>query len=425
MNGNHIAILDERATAKYWTSRQKQGDALWMTPAEIQTVNRLMRKRSHSLVDLAEFPSTVSGDELREKILVAQQMFRGAAVPGEHYAADGSPIGWADYQEAQSNCALVALGKRIDVRYGLTVRRSNLRLLPTKQNYFDDPDFRHYDDLQGTALDPAEPLLVLHESRDGVFLFVQARHYAGWVKRAEVVFANRDVWETYVEPKDFLVVTAHKKNIRVDGVGTLLFQMGSILPIRSQGRQPKEGWNVSLPVRTEGGWKEMTVQMPEDESVHRGWLPFTRNNVIRQAFRFLGETYDWGGMVDSVDCSAFVGDVYRSMGAELPRDADEQEQSMPHSVELSELSTRERYQAVGEAPSGALLFKYGHVLLYLGQDAGGTPLAIHASSSYFVSEQGAFKKYFGRQVLVSDLRYQNGYGTEVIDDLTTIGFLKR
>ena len=416
-----IAIADKRATADYWTGRDPRGEELWLTGPEIGAVNERIRENNGTLTDLKEFATELPADELREMILDAQQAFRGAARPGEHYAADGSPIGWADYQAAQANCALTAIGRSGSVRYAVTAMRANLRLLPTRQFYFDDPDFLHYDDLQGTALDPMEPVLVLHESRDGEFFFVRARHYTGWVARHALAFTERSVWERYVRPKDFFVVTNNKKTFRLKGVGEFLFQMGSVLPIF--GRKRNGACSVRFPVNQKGRLREAEAELSEDSSLHRGWLPCTRNNMIRQAFKFLGDSYGWGGMEDSVDCSSFVGDVYRSVGVELPRDANEQERSMPHLTELSGFSTEERYEALRRAPAGALLFKRGHVLMYLGTDEADTPLAIHAVSSYFTFPGGVRKKHYIRRVLVSDLRYTGWDGTEMIDSLTRIGWL--
>ena len=70
-------------------------------------------------------------------------------------------------------------------------------------------------------------------------------------------------------------------------------------------------------------------------------------------------------------------------------------------------------------PPGALLFRPGHVMLYLGRDMGDTPLVIHDISSYY--EDGE-KKYI-RQVVVSTLAFQNESGTAAIDTLTAIGLI--
>ena len=138
--------------------------------------------------------------------------------------------------------------------------------------------------------------------------------------------------------------------------------------------------------------------------------------------KFLGDEYGWGGMDDSVDCSAFTADIYRSMGIELPRDADQQELAMSQSLKFDGLTTAQRFAKVKEAPVGALLFKPGHVMMYLGQDAKGNPLVIHSASSYFTFDKGKKQKHYIRKILVSDLHYQNSKAVETIDGLTSAGF---
>ena len=56
-------------------------------------------------------------------------------------------------------------------------------------------------------------------------------------------------------------------------------------------------------------------------------LPLTRANLIRQAFKFLGERYGWGHDYNARDCSGFVSEVYRSMGVLMPRNTSDQARS--------------------------------------------------------------------------------------------------
>ncbi|MBQ9479702.1 MAG: C40 family peptidase, partial [Selenomonadaceae bacterium] len=176
------------------------------------------------------------------------------------------------------------------------------------------------------------------------------------------------------------------------------------------------GWIARLPIAVNGRLKEVYVTIPDDKSINHGWLPCTQNNFVKQAFKFLGDEYGWGGLNDSVDCSSFVGDVYRSMGIQLPRDSNWQEAVMPIVSVFNDVGTAMRYDIVKRAPIGSLLFKRGHVMMYLGQDKSGTPLVIHSASSYVRNGE----KIFIRKVIVSDLRYQGTAGVETIDQLTGI-----
>lgn len=415
-----IAIHGDRATAGYWTERNPDGEKLCLTQEEIVSLNQVMREKTTSLTDLLNYAQTVDGATLKELILGAQQDFRGESEPGEHYDKGGSLIRQYDYYTAQRNCNLEAIPASTEVRYGVVTMRTDMRLLPTSKYYFDDKSFQHYDDLQGTALDPCEPLLVLHTSKDGAFAFAIGRYYKGWVSLGAIGFTDRAVWEKYVSPENFLVVTDHKKKVHVGGAWNVLFQMGSIIPLKSS--VPQGGfYQAVIPVEINGHLSEAEVPIKADSTVNLGYLPCTPNNFVRQSLKFLGDVYGWGGMEESVDCSSFVQDVYRSMGILLPRDADQQELAMNQSVSLAGLDTAARYQKAVEAPVGALFFKPGHVMLYLGKDAKGIPLVIHSASSYYTFAGNKGKKHYIRQVLVSDLTYQNGKAVQTIDGMTSIG----
>ena len=107
------------------------------------------------------------------------------------------------------------------------------------------------------------------------------------------------------------------------------------------------------------------------------------------------------------------------MGIELPRDTGNQESVMPIVSVFNDVSSYMRQDIVKRAPVGALLFKRGHVMMKLGQDKNGTPLVIHAASSYVALGE----KFYIRKVIVSDLHYRGVATTETIDQLTTISFV--
>ena len=415
-----IAIKDERATAEYWVKKNPQGEAEYLAREEIAAVNREMRAKSASLTDLASYPGMVEGTALKELILDAQKDFREETGPGEHYDKGGKPIDQGDFNLAKANCNLDNIPTRTGLRYGVITQRTDMRLLPTAKYFFDDPSFQHYDDLQGTALDPCEPVLVMHESKDGHFAFVVGRYYKGWVSLGDIGFTDRPTWEKYVSPKDFLVVVDHKKKVQVNSSRETLFQMGSVIPLKSPATRGGV-YEALLPDSVNGHLVEVEVPVKQDDTVNLGYLACTPNNFVRQSLKFLGDVYGWGGMEESVDCSSFTQDVYRSMGILIPRDAAQQELAMKHSVSLAGLATTARYGKVAKAPVGALLFKPGHVMLYLGSDAQGTPLAIHSASSYFTFAGGEARKHYIRQVLVSDLAYKNGKAVKTIDGMTSIG----
>ena len=384
-----IEITDERATPKYWT--RIDGDKIILSAQEISQLNLKMRMNDAYAADLKNFPQKISAENLKARILKAS-----------------NDVG----VEPQENQNLNAIVGDTKIKYAVTTERVNVRLLPQSLTG------EKFDKLQGTALDPAEAVAVMWESADGEYIFAQTRNYFGWIEKNKLAFTTREVWLNYVKPENFIVVTANKKFVEVGG-RNILFQMGAVIPL-SKNLGDKNFWFAQIPINDGGKFREVTVKIFKDDTVHKNFLPCTTNNFIRQSFKFLGDAYDWGGLKDSVDCSAFTSDIYRSMGIEIPRDADRQEFCMPIVAKFNQQSYDERIKILKSSPTGALIFKPGHVLMFLGNDANGTPIAIHAASSYYLDD----KKIYVSKVLVSEMSYPNDYGGSTVEKLTGINFVK-
>lgn len=414
-----IAVQGEQATAEYWTARQPEGEKVLLSAEDIQKLNDSLRARNDTLRDLVDFPATLTGQQVKNRIFAAMQDYWPGEKP-EDYAGNHI-LTPAEWEYVRQNCNTDSLPEKVEVQYGVTTKRSDMRLLPTSDGWYSAPNDIHYDNLQGTAIDPAQPVAVLAVSQDGSFYFVQSKDYQGWLAASGVALTDYKTWLNYVEPQDFVVVISNKKKIAGSGGAEELYQMGATIPCikDSNGRLA-----LQLPSRNAAGRLEIaTSPVQLDNTLHKGYLPYSYNNTIRQAFRFLGDVYGWGGQDESVDCSSFVQDVYRSMGVQIPRDADQQEAAMPVNQSFAGLATAERYEKVKQAKPGTLCFKPGHVMMYLGQNDAGVPMVIHSASSYYDFKADAQKHYI-RQVIVSDMTYQNSQGTQTIDGITSIGSIK-
>ena len=391
-----IEITDARSTPEYWIDRAADGNKLLFTYRQIDNLNAQILERDSYAADLANYPETISAADLKNKI---EKISKDVKLEGS----------WS----VMANRDLDSLNYNVNVRYAVTTERANVRILP--QGLTGD----RYDSIQGTALDPAEAVAVLWQSADGKFYFVQARYYFGWIASNILAFTDRETWLTYVQPENFVVVTNNKKFVNVNGK-VIRFQMGAKIPLETAELQDDNSWTARLPIIENDALKEVPVKILNDGNVSADFLEPTTNNFINQSFKFLGDVYGWGGLDNSVDCSAFVQNIYRSMGIEIPRDSDRQEGCMPIFAVFNNVSYSERLDIVKRAPTGALLFKRGHVMMKLGNDDNGTPIIIHAASSYY---SGGNKIYI-RKVLVSDTSYQGYYGNSTLEDLTGIAFPK-
>ena len=418
------AMKSKFGSAEYWTRRNPGGEKA-MDESRREEIRETMRKKSAALIDMADYPDSLSLDELRKKIAFAKSCFW--YFEPEKVYENGVPLPRSRYGQAVDNCGFNALPERQAVRFALTTTRAGLRHLPESAGWYEDDYDTHYDLLQGTTVDPAEPVAVLAESRDKRFCFVEMRNFIGWMDRNALVFTDRKEWMKYAAPKEFLVITGHKKEIPVSDKLSLTFQMGSRLPLLRSKPQADGTWLVSVPIGVDRTLREATVRIPADDTVNKGWLPYSENNLIRQAFRFLGDLYGWGGLEESVDCSMFTADVYRSMGIDLPADAVEQMYAMPEVVDLEKMNAKEKRAAIGKLRPGDLLFTDGHVMMYLGRDDSGEPYVIHAGSSRWFPGEGEENgplKYYTRRVTVDNLRWFKSSEKTCLDLIINAGSVR-
>ncbi|BEU87527.1 SH3 domain-containing protein [Selenomonas sp. TAMA-11512] len=406
-----------------WVAENPRGDALIADAARIREINETMRRKESSLIDLESVPESVSGDYVHRYVAAATPAY-------DTYYTPNIQLTWDGYVKALENRNMASMYGDRAVRYGVTVSRGDLRLLPTSVCWAESPGDTHYDSLQATAVDPSEPVLILTESVDGEFYFILTRCYAGWLKKGDLALTDRAAWLTYVRPEDFSVVTHSRYTPSGEGPAAgekaeklhssrAFYQLGARIKRLADGR-------YVFPISDGGGnlIEEVFSAAPGSaKALHDGYLPYTEGNIVKMAFRHLGDVYGWGGQDDSVDCSAFVQNVYRTMGIEIPRDADQQERAMLHTISLEGMNHSERLEALRRAPAGSLLFRPGHVMLYLGE-ASGTPMVIHSLSSYYKDTPQGRVRTKVRQVLVSSALFATRSGATNLDACTSIGWVK-
>src|SRR5262249_4434498 len=157
----------------------------------------------------------------------------------------------------------------------------------------------------------------------------------------------------------------------------LSLDMGVALPLAQHpadepvnGESPYAAHVVQLPMRDAGGRLAFTdALIPLQADTSAGYLPLTEGNVLRQAFKFLGERCGWGDAYYGRDCSGLVCDVYRSMGVQMPRDTGKQADSpvLRHETFTASDNHAARMKAVDALQVGDLVYIPGHVMMFIGR----------------------------------------------------------
>lgn len=408
-----VGIEEQHLSADYWVKRARAPRRVLMSAAEIDAHNAFAFEQDDTMTALDALPESLPGADVRELITSLSRR------PGsQRLRPDGSALGDEDYARYADALALAAIPARVDVRFGLAVHRADLRTFPTGDRVISSPASADLDRFQEHSLFPGEAVAILHSSADGEWLFVRSYNYAAWVQATAIATAEREVVLGYLDAERFLLVTGSKVatnfNPHKPAISELQLDMGVRLPLVSaaetghdvHGQNPYASYIVRLPVRGDDGALSFEYALvARSQDVSEGYLPYTRENVIRQAFKFLGERYGWGHSYNGRDCTGFVSEVYKTFGLLMPRNSGDQGRSVMGSNARFDPDTpeRDKEKVLRRLQPGALIYIPGHVAMYLG-DAGGEPFVIHdVAGLAYLRDDGSFYRGLLHGVSVTPL----------------------
>jgi len=385
-------LQKEQLNAKFWQTKISAGDTVMLTAEQISQRNQQTFALQPELQALDTLPEHYPAAALRQLITGV------SAIPSStRFYADGTALTAAHWQTYQQLLALDKLASQNPVQFGLVVKRTAMRAFPTQDRVFNADANLDLDRFAETALFVAEPVAVLHTSRDNKWMLVQSYHYTGWVQAADIAIGERQQVLAYATQQPFLMVTGAKVftafTPQHSALSELQLDMGIRLPLLSAasvnysvaGQNTAASHVVQLPVRDNNGrLLFMPALIPYSADVHQGYLPFTANNIIGQAFKFLGERYGWGHDYNGRDCTGFISEIFRSFGLLMPRNSAQQGKgNYGRNLRFdSNTPETEKLTALAQAAPGDLLYFPGHVSLYLGTVAQ-QPFMIHDVNGLF------------------------------------------
>lgn len=383
-----IGVPDMYLTPEFWTARLSAPDAVLMPRAAIDARNARLLREDASMHDLSALPATLA------RAQVAGWMDELASPPSKPlWDEAGLLVAKATLDGIVANRAMDAIPATQATRFGMAVRRAALRAFPTALRVFSSQGDTDIDRFQESTLFPGDPVVVAHASADGKWLFVVSARYAAWVEADAVAVGDRAVVLGYGARAPYRIVTGAKPRTvftrEQPQLSELQLDMGLRIPLADvppdqpvNGQHPYSSWILDLPLRNgDGSLGFAPALLPRNADTAADYLPLTRANLLRQAFKFLGERYGWGHSYNGRDCSGFVSDVYRSMGVQMPRNTGDQAVSPVFSRTHFEPgdSRAKRLAAIAAMDVGDLIYIPGHVMMYIG-DVDGMPYVIHDTS---------------------------------------------
>lgn len=289
--------------------------------------------------------------------------------------------------------------KAIDTKKykAITVRRTNVKALPTKAAFYRDPkktgEGFPFNYNQNSALHINIPLHISHFSKDKKWAFVRASYSFGWVKVADIAIVDRQ-FRKYFENDNYSMII--KDNLRLyneENKEISFVKLGALFP------KSKDKKHYLVAKRSPTGKAiiyKVNVQNPK--LIAKKPLAFTPENVAKVANEFYGEPYGWGGSYQCRDCSATTRDFLGVFGIFLRRNSSKQAlDGKKYNIKGLTKALKKRTIIKQAEPFRSLLHVPGHIVLYLGEYKG-EPVVMH---TYWGIRKKNFKKLITARTIIT------------------------
>lgn len=412
--------LPEMRDPDFWIAQMGEPDKVLLSPAEIQRMNdeyrekmrslhltdganpdrippssRLLNRPGHVIV----FPDLESLSPAEIADSVRYQIIRGITFMRQGHFGNVASIEYSerDLDSFEREMALDALGGECTVRYGITVRTVRQRIVPTwlpMQEGYPGHGTHCWDQWNLCVVKIASPVLILHRSRTGAFVFVLSSDGYGWLNAEDVAFADRDTVKEYTESEKFILCTGDRVPYYSDESCRYVsgwLRMGAHVP-PAAGDNPRV---IESPVRkVDGSFAIENAWLAPDADVHTGYLPYTRRNIVATAFKLLDNTYDWTGGWYGRNHDTNLRDIFSCFGFALPyegllftffgRDVTVVYPSMDRREQYAAILKHEPFVTLMNCESGG-----PHSNLLLGQ-YNGTPIVFDMHGYNYQTDDGTW-----------------------------------
>ncbi|MFB3885839.1 MAG: SH3 domain-containing protein [Thermodesulfobacteriota bacterium] len=409
-------VSREMENPDFWTKKIQDPGRLLLTLDQIRKMNEESLKAEGlylcRLKDLKE-------EWTKEEILtLLDEDWQGFGRTDEiRYGRYGSPHEDSFWSELIRNLNRESLGEKSRMLFGLIAKRTDIRVFPTDEISMVSSTSYEFDRFQHSSISPGSLIGIYHFSRDRLWAYVQTGFIRGWVRTTAVAIA-KDKKEAidYEEAKERLLMRG--SFVKIFGEPSLrqvvfAAQMGNTFPMlnqphtgtgREQPSSTRARYILQIPFREADG--TLTFRkgyVSKDEDVHRGFLPYTQENLANQAFKMLHQPYGWGEMFGARDCSRFIMDIFAAFGILMPRNSKLQARIGIPLGQVEGMPLKEKERVLDRAiPLATTLRLPGHIMLYLGKDKENY-YAIH--NLWAIQKRGWFGPVLQKigKVVVSDL----------------------
>jgi len=244
----------------------------------------------------------------------------------------------------------------------------DLRNFPTSKPVFKNPkqagEGFPFDYMQNSGVHANEPLFVSHLSKNGKWVYVFTAYATGWVDKSKIAFLKDSVVKRWQEARQIEIIDEYYAIKDLEGNFVFRSRVGMRLALVSIEKDYYIALAITAGKNNTATYKQVKVPF---EIAKEGKLILNTQNVEHITRLIMQSHYGWGGLYEERDCSSTLRDFYAPFGIWLPRNSSQQSK-VGKVISLKDLSIEEKKTAIitQAVPFETLLYKQGHILLYLG-----------------------------------------------------------
>lgn len=258
-------------------------------------------------------------------------------------------------------------------KQAITLRQTNLRVFPSKNPVFKDPkkdgEGYPFDYAQNSLVNANEPIFVSHFSKDKEWVYVETSYAAGWIRSQDISYIEEKIFNNWMNARQAIFVKEGEPIISSKNRFLFRTRIGMMLPIV---RDNKNSYTV---LAVEGNDEKYTARytlanVSKEIAIDKP-LVLNKTNLAKAAQSLMPSKYGWGGMYNNRDCSSLLKDLYAPFNYWLPRNSAAQAKE-GIVIDLKDLSSEDKEQKIMDmaVPFKTLLYKKGHIMLYIGKKDG-------------------------------------------------------
>lgn len=307
---------------------------------------------------------------------------------------------WFDKQVENANYKKISTF----MQKAITIRNSDLKIFPTIDKIFLNPNkFAEgfpFDYNQSSGVKINTPLMISHLSKDKQWAFIETSRSSGWVLVNDLAYVSSDLTKKFQTFSYFTAIKdtfpIYKKDMFIENI-----KIGTIFPFVIN----KHGQKNFLTVRRKENTLEGTISYVKLTKKQASLMPisFNRENINNITNELLNQPYGWGELLSNRDCSSMTRDFFTPFGIFLHRNSKSQTKNGKF-INLKEMSNKEKKDLimVSGIPFLTLLYKKGHIMIYLGHKQN-QPIIFHNLWSIkWLNEEGEKQKtIIGKSVITS------------------------